>query len=74
MDPIIAAFAGLIGKISDPVTIVLLLLLVGSEWMRITQGREERVDRNTLVACLKEVTAALNEIKIAIAARMGHPL
>jgi len=72
MDPIVVnAFANLLSKVGDPVVIVLLVLLAGSEWMRITQAREERADRNTLVAGLKEVTDALNEIRIAIAERMG---
>ncbi len=74
MDPIISTLAGLIGKITDPLVIVLLLLLAGSEWMRITQGREERADRILLMGGLKEITEVLNEIKIVIAAKTGHPL
>mgnify|MGYP001616439740 CR=1 FL=1 len=74
MDPIITALAGLISKISDPITIVLLLLLAGSEWMRITQGREERADRNLLVSSLKEITESLHEIRVAIAAKIGSAL
>ena len=74
MDAITNAFVVLLGKITDPVVIVLLILLFGSEWMRITQGREERADRNLLVTSLKEITEALNEIKIAIAAKTGTML
>ena len=74
MDPIVGALANLLGKITDPVVIVLLVLLFGSEWMRITQAKEERADRNLLVTGLKEVTEALNDIKIAIAAKTGNIL
>jgi hypothetical protein len=61
------ALVHMIDKISDPVVIVLLILLSLSEWMRITQAREERADRNLLVSGLKEVTSTLVEIKIALA-------
>ena len=74
MDAITNAFVVLLGKITDPVVIVLLILLFGSEWMRITQGREERADRNLLVTSLKEITEALNEIRVAIAAKTGTML
>lgn len=72
MDKLFEAFVGLVGKISDPVVIVLIILLFGSEWLRITQSREERVDRKNFVDALKSITDALEDIKIAIAANTGR--
>lgn len=64
MEPILKAFAEMLGKISDPLVIVLLLLLAGSEWLRLTQSREHNKDRNEIMLpALKEVTAALQEIQ-----------
>lgn len=86
MDSILNAFAGMLGKISDPLVIVLLLLLAGSEWLRLTQSREHNKDRNEIMLpALKEVTAALREIqkgmtdelgdiKNAISAMTGRPM
>lgn len=75
MDALINAGAQLLGKITDPVVIVLLILLFMSEWMRITQGREERKDRNeVLVPALKEVTEAMHDIKNALSAATGKAL
>lgn len=74
MDAIVSALASLLGKITDPVVIVLLILLAGSEWLRMTQSREERADRNLLIAGLKEITEALNELKITIVMKTGTML
>ena len=64
MESILKAFAEMLGKISDPLVIVLLLLLAGSEWLRLTQSREHNKDRNEIMLpALKEVTAALQEIQ-----------
>ena len=64
MDLILKAFAEMLGKISDPLVIVLMLLLAGSEWLRLTQSREHNKERNEIMLpALKEVTAALQEIQ-----------
>lgn len=86
MDALLNAFAGMLGKISDPLVIVLMLLLAGSEWLRLTQSREHNKDRNEIMLpALKEVTSALqniqrglteelNDIKNAISAKTGSPM
>lgn len=86
MDALLQAFAGMLGKISDPVNIILILCWAGSEWLRLTQSREHNKDRNeilipalqTLTANLQKIqqstTQELNDIKIAIAAMTGRPL
>lgn len=86
MDAILQAIAGMLGKISDPVTIILILLLAGSEWLRLTQSREHNKDRNeilipalgTLTANLQKIqqgmTEELNDIKNAISAMTGRPM
>lgn len=86
MDALLNAFAGMLGKISDPLVIVLMLLLAGSEWLRLTQSREHNKDRNEIMLpALKEMTAALqniqkglteelNDIKNAISAMTGRPM
>jgi len=78
MEALWPALAGLLGKITDPVVIVLLVLLFGSEWMRITQSREERADRKLLVEGLNNMTSKFNDglqqIKNALSALTGRPL
>ena len=72
MDSILKAFADMLGKISDPLVIVLLLLLAGSEWLRLTQSREHNKDRNEIMLpALKEVTAALREIQKGVTDELG---
>ena len=67
MEAILKAFAEMLGKISDPLVIVLMLLLAGSEWLRLTQSREHNKDRNEIMLpALKEVTAALREIQASM--------
>ena len=78
MESLTEAFAGLLLKISDPVVIVLLILLTGSEYMRLLQSREERRDRQLLVDGLasmtEKITDSLHEIRNVISARTGNPL
>lgn len=72
MESLLNAFAGMLGKISDPLVIVLLLLLAGSEWLRLTQSREHNKDRNEIMLpALKEVTAALQQIQKGMTEELG---
>ena len=78
MDELAPVLAGLLGKISDPVVITLLVLLFVSEWRNWAQGKEERADRKMLVDALGNITNKLNEslqqIKNAISAMTGRPM
>lgn len=78
MDPIFLALGELLKKISDPVVIVLLVLLFSAEWRNWAQSREAREDRKILVTALDNITAkigdSLQQIKNTISAMTGRPL
>ncbi len=78
MDPIFSALGELLKKVTDPVTIVLLVLLFSAEWRNWAQSKEAREDRKILTAALDNITAkigdSLGQIKNAISAMTGRPL
>lgn len=72
MDALLTAFAGMLGKIADPVVIVLILLLARAEYLKFIQGKEHNKDRNeVLLPALRQITADLQKIQEHMADQLG---
>lgn len=64
----------LLGKIDNVAILVLSLMCLGLGYLHVVWRREERADRQAMLESFNKLTEALNDIKVAIAARTGHPL
>lgn len=68
------AIIGLLGKIDNVAVLVLSLGCLGLGYLHVVWRREERADRQAMMAAFNNLTSALNEIKVAIAAQTGRAL
>ena len=64
----------LLGKISDPVILVLLALIAGLSYLHVVWRREERDDRNKMLDVLGKNTEALNGVRNVLSALTGKAL
>lgn len=64
----------LLGKVDNVAILVLSLGCLGLGYLHVVWRREERADRQAMLESFNKLTEALNEIKVAIAARTGQPL
>lgn len=65
---------GLLSKVDNVAVLVLSLGCLGLGYLHVVWRREERADRQAMLESFNKLTEALNEIKVAIAARTGQPL
>lgn len=68
------AIIGLLSKIDNVAVLVLSLGCLGLGYLHVVWRREERADRQAMMAAFNNLTSALNEIKVAIAAQTGRAL
>jgi hypothetical protein len=68
------AVVQLLGKVDNVAILVLSLGCLGLGYLHVVWRREERADRQAMLESFNKLTEALNEIKVAIAARTGQPL
>ena len=64
----------LLGKVDNVAILVLALGCLGLGYLHVVWRREERADRQAMLESFNKLTEALNEIKVAIAARTGQTL
>jgi Zn-dependent protease with chaperone function len=68
------AAIGLLSKVDNIAVLVLSLGCLGLGYLHVVWRREERADRQAMMAAFNNLTTALNEIKVAIAAQTGRQL
>ncbi len=68
MEALVAA----INKTENIALIILLLMCAGLSYAHIVWRKEEREDRQKLLDAFNTITAALNELRVAIAAGLGR--
>jgi hypothetical protein len=64
----------LLSKIDNVAILVLSLMCLGLGYLHVVWRREERTDRQAMLESFNKLTEALNDIKVAIAARTGQSL
>ena len=68
MEALVAA----IGKTENIALVILMLMCAGLAYAHIVWRKEEREDRGKMLEAFTSVTAALNELRVAIAALIGR--
>lgn len=71
MDAILAAIASGLGKTENIALLFSVLVNVGLSWAHIVWRREERADRQAMLTTFNSLTAALNDVKVALATLTG---
>lgn len=70
MEALVAA----IGKTENIAIIILILMCAGLGYLHIVWRKEEREDRAKMLEAFNSITAALNDLRVAIAAMTGKAL
>ena len=68
------AAIALLTKVDNVAILVLSLGCLGLGYLHVVWRREERADRQAMMAAFNNLATALNEIKVAIAAQTGRAL
>lgn len=71
MDALLSAIAGALGKTENIALLFSVLVNVGLSWAHIVWRREERADRQAMLITFNSLTAALNDVKVALATLTG---
>lgn len=64
--------APLLGKLQDPAVLVPTLGFIFLGYLHVVWRREEREDRRAMLQVVADLTQALNEVRITIAAITGR--
>ena len=65
------ALLAVLAKIDNQLILVLLLLCSGLAYLHVVWRKEEREDRQKMLDAFNSIVAALNELRVAIAAMTG---
>lgn len=73
MDWLGPVLTALIGKL-DPVSLILLVMMIGCAWYHVIVNRENRADRQQFMELLQKNNEVVNMLKNVISAALGKPL